>query len=111
MAVNRPELITAKNLDLGSVSFQGQNFGNSVRGKAQERRIRVSFPTADAPVVVRHGLGKKPSGYTPVTSGKGSGTTYIAPGIVYSDVPLVADTRSLVLKCSVGGSVVDLIIR
>jgi len=111
VAVNRPELITQKNLDSGSVSFQDRNFGQGPTGKAKERRISVTFMTANSPEVVTHTLGKPPTGYTVISSGKGGGTSYTSPGRVYNDFPLPCDSRHLVLKCDVAGTVAEIIVR
>lgn len=105
MALPEP-LITARQLALGSVSFQTK-LGLSVSGKAQERRIRVVFATANVPTPFFHGLGKKPTGFTPMLSNKNGAVG----GTIYSDMPLICDTRTLILKCTLAGTEAEVIVR
>lgn len=86
----------------GAVTFQ-KRLGPTPTGKASERRIRVTFPTVNAPVVAFHGLGRVPTSFTPVAP--------YAAGTVYCDFPMRADRRTIVLKCSVAGVTCDLIVR
>lgn len=103
MSVNRPETIFAKNLDLGAVSFQSRNFGTRPTGAASERRIAAVFQTADQATVLDHGLNRVPHSFVVVSQNKA--------GTIYGDIPLHADTRHIVLKCSAANVTADLIVR
>jgi len=106
-----PHLLSGKDIRRDSIGSQPRNFGREAKGQAQERRLFVTFPTADAPVVVYHGLGRKPSDYIPVSWAKGNGATYAAPGKIYSDQPLPCDSRTIVLKCDTANTVAEIIVR
>lgn len=101
-------LVTSKNTALSTVrlqpgSLQRPGSYSTIRTNARERRIPVSFGAANAPVVVYHGLGFPPSGYTPL--GKG------AAAHVYNDFPLQSTSRVIVLKCDTANVVVDILVR
>ena len=102
MAVRLRQTVTAKDLALGSVTFQGRTFAGQVQGKARERRVRATFPTANVAVPFFHNLGKRPTDFFPV-GGKS--------GIVYSDDPLKADSRTIVLYSNTAGYSGEVIVR
>ena len=106
--------VTRKDLATGSVSLQGRDF-SARRSKAREMRCQVTFTKANAPTPVAHNLGFVPSGYTPLGASRGvasgGGFVYAAPGTVYNDLPLPADKRVIVLKCTVANSTVDILVR
>jgi len=109
-------LVTSKNTALSTIRLQPGSFlrpgsFSTVRTNARERRIAVSFSTADAPVSIYHGLGFAPSGYTILSIGRGSGTTYLAGGKVYNDFPLPSTSRVIVLKCDTANTVADILVR
>jgi hypothetical protein len=85
--------------------------GAVTQSKQRQRVVRVTFPTADAPTVFSHTLGRTPVGYTVAKLGKGNGTTYINPGTIYNDQPLPCDSRHIVLKCSVAGASGEILVR
>lgn len=95
-------LVSAKQMATGAVTSQGRAFG-SMQSKSNEARVTVSFPTADAPVPVYHGLGHKPTGATAVAVNPG--------GVVYTDMPLVADSRTIVLYCNTASTIAEVIVR
>jgi hypothetical protein len=103
MSVNRPETVTSRNLDLGSVTFQPRNFGQRPQGAASERRISATFQTADQSTVLEHGLNRVPHSFTVVSQNKA--------GTIYGDIPLHADTRHIVLKSSAVPMVAELVVR
>ena len=96
-------LVNAKQLAQGSVSFPTV-LGSQPSGRVRGRPVKVTFTTANAPTAFYHGLGRKPNGYIPVSSGKGSATVYTAGGKIYSDLPVPCDTLTIVLKCDVAGT-------
>ena len=109
-------LITSKNTALSTVRLQSGSFTRPggfslVKTNARERRLTVTFPSADVPVSVFHGLGFPPSGYTVLGSGIGSGTTFIAGGKVYNDFPLPSTSRVIVIKADTAGTVADILVR
>ena len=110
------KLVTSKGMAQSTVRLQPGSFTrpgsySNTRTNARERRMSVSFPTADVPIVVAHNLGFAPSGYTVLGSGVGSGTTYIAGGKVYNDFPLPSTSRVIVLKCDTANTVADILVR
>lgn len=64
------------------MSFQKRRFGRPT-GKAKEARVHFAFTTANVPVSMPHGLGKRPSTFTIVAkgiaSGAGAPTIYNTP--------------------------------
>ena len=107
MSAFKRDLVTSKHLALSTVrlqpgSFQRPQSYTLTRTNARERRLSVIFPAADQPVVVYHGLGFPPSGYTELSKGKAT---------VYNDTPLPATSRVIVLKCSVANTVADILVR
>lgn len=109
-------LISSKDIALSSVRLQPSGFvfpGAFAQGRAntRERRVTVSFPTANAPVSIYHGLGFTPSGYTVLSRGVGSGGTWIAGGKIYNDFPLPCTSQSIVLKCDTANTVADILVR
>lgn len=103
MSVNRPETIFARNLDLGSVGFQPRDFGRRPQSAASERRVSASFSTANQATVISHGLGRVPHSFVVVSQN--------AAGTIYGDIPLHADTRHIVLKCSAANVTAELTVR
>lgn len=99
-------LITAKMIANGSISPQ-RSLGPSPSSASQERLIQCNFPTADAPRPFFHGLGRVPSGFIVTASAKGAAVG----GKVYSDFPIKADTRNIVLKCDTAGTDAMVIVR
>jgi hypothetical protein len=83
-------------------SFQKPGSYSDPKTNSRERRILVSFTSADTPTVVYHGLGFSPSGF--VVLSKGSGT-------VYNDFPLPTTSRVIVLKCDTANTVADILVR
>jgi len=109
-------LITSKNTALSTVRLQTGSFTrpgafSQVRTNARERRLTVTFRSANVPVSVFHGLGFPPSGYTVLGNGIGSGTTFVAGGKVYNDFPLPSTSRVIVLKADMAGTVADILVR
>ena len=100
--------ISRKQMATGSVSTQPRRFGSN-QGKLRENRIIVKFTAANAPIPIPHGLGFVPTSWQamPVSPNLGGG----APGVVYSDTPLRADKRVIVLKCSVANSTAEILVR
>ena len=101
------DLTTSKNMALSTVrlqpgSFQRAGSYSNTRTNARERRMTVTFAAANAPVVIYHGLGFPPSGYTVLL--KGSAT-------VYNDFPLQSTSRVIVLKCDTANAVADILVR
>lgn len=104
----RRDLVTAHNIAPSTVRLQPGGFrqpGGFTRTgtNARERRLTVTFTTANAPVVVMHGLGFTPSGFTTM----GTNTA----GVVYGDIPLSASRNVIVLKCDVANTVADILVR
>lgn len=102
------DLTTSKNMALSTVrlqpgSFQRPGSYSTTRANARERRILVTFTTANAPYPIYHGLGFVPTGYT--TLNPGSAAT------VYSNMPLPATSRVIVLKCDTANTVADILVR
>ena len=96
------KLITAKQLSTASVTHQDRTFGMK-SSKSNEARVMVSFPTADVPVCVHHGLGFRPSSVTPVVKN--------TAGSIYTNMPLVADSRTIVLYCDTAATMAEVIVR
>jgi hypothetical protein len=96
------KLVTAKQLSTGSVSHQDRTFGMK-SSKSNEARIMVAFSSANVPVCVYHGLGFRPTGA--ITLSKD------AAGTIYTDMPLVADSRSIVLYCDTANTIAEVIVR
>lgn len=104
--------ITSKEMAQSTVRLQPGSFRrpgsfSNLRSNTRERRLQVTFPTADVPVTVYHGLGFAPSGYSVLGSNAGT----VAGGKVYNDFPLPSTNRVLVLKCDVAGTVADVLVR
>lgn len=108
MSAFKRDLITSKQLALSTVrlqpgSFQRPQSQTLTRTNARERRLTVTFPgTANQPIVVYHGLGFPPSGFTPLSHGS---------AIIYNDTPLPATSRVIVLKCNTANTVADILVR
>lgn len=96
-------LITSKDIASGSITFQTKTGTYTPSGKSSERRIRVTFPTANVPVPFAHGLGRKPVTFAPAVP--------FAAGTIYADYPMVCDSRTIMLKCSVAGVSAEVIVR
>ncbi len=110
------KLTTSKNTALSTVRLQPGSFTrpgsfSTTRTNSRERRVQVSFPSANVAVPIYHGLGFAPSGYTVLGSGAGSGTSYVNGGIVYNDFPLPSTSRTIVLKSTVAGAIADILVR
>lgn len=101
MALPEP-LITQRDIAPGAITFQS-GFGRAPTGKARERRIYCTFPTANVPVPFAHGLGRKPVTFVPAIP--------YSAATVYADRPLVCDTRTIVLKCDTAGATIEVIVR
>ena len=102
------DLTTSKNMALSTVRLQpssSQKAGayTNVRTNARERRVSVTFLTANAPTPIYHGLGFAPSGYTVLSKGAASD--------VYNDFPLPSTSRVIVLKCNTANTVADILVR
>lgn len=104
-------LVTAKEIGLSSVGGQTKGLGRDPAGKIRERRITATFMTADAPTPIYHGLGFRPTGFIVVSLGRANTTGWIAPGKIYNDFPLVADSRVIVLKCDTANTVAEILVR
>jgi len=88
--------ITAKELTTGAVTANKAKY-DEVTGKLREARVFCTFRTQDAAYAFPHSLGRIPTGFTVVATGRNGG----APGQVYmSDLPLGFSRYSLALKCS-----------
>lgn len=101
-------LITSKQTALSTVRLQPSSFQrpgsySNVRTNARERRITVTFRTANAPTPVYHGLGFPPSGYEVL--GK-SGAA-----VIYNSFPLPSSSRVIVLRCDTANVVADILVR
>lgn len=106
------KLTTSKTMAQSTVRLQPGSFKvhggfTNTKTNARERRLTVSFKTANVPVVVFHGLGFAPSGFTPLGNKAGTG----AGGVIYNDFPLPSTSRVIVLKCSVANTVADILVR
>lgn len=104
--------ISRSDIGTGAVSLQPRSFGRP-QSKTSETRVSVTFPAADVPVPVAHNLGFVPSAATAIGRFRGTGAppVFAAPGEVYHDMPLPADKRVVVLKCTVAGTTADVLIR
>lgn len=108
MSAFKRDLVTSKHLALSTVrlqpgSFQRPGSYSQTRTNARERRLTVTFPgTANQPIVIFHGLGFPPSGFTPLSHGS---------GIVYNDTPLPSTSRVIVLKSNTANLVADILVR
>ena len=101
------ELLTSKNMALSTVRLQPGSFRkagaySSAKANVRERRVQATFLTANAPTPIYHGLGFPPSAFTPLVLGDAR---------VYSDYPLRADSRVIVLKCDTANTVADILVR
>jgi hypothetical protein len=94
--------ISGKDIIGGAVTFQ-KRLGGTPQGKASERRLSVTFPTANVPVPFQHGLGRKPTTFSPANP--------YAAGTIYCDRPLRCDTRTIVLYSSSAALTAELIVR
>jgi len=101
-------LVTRGDLDTRSVSFQKRRFGTP-SGKAIEARVFFSFTSADVPVSMPHGLGKKPSSFTVVVSGNAAGTG--SPTIYTKDPSFWATNNVVVLSSDLANSWCEVTIR
>lgn len=102
------DLTTSKNLALSTIrlqpgSFQRPGSYSTTRTNTRERRVLVSFHTANAPQPVYHGLGFVPTGFTVLNTSKAAK--------VYSNMPLPATSRTVVLKCDTANTVADILVR
>jgi hypothetical protein len=100
-------LVTSKNTALSTVrlqpsSFQVRGAYSGVRTNARERRVLVTFKTANAPTAIEHNLGFVPSGFEVL--GKTGGR-------IISDFPLTATRRMIVLQCDTANMVADILVR
>lgn len=84
-------------------SFTRPGSYSNTRTNTRERRISVTFRAANSAVVVYHGLGFPPSGYTPLTTS--------AACRLYNDTPLRSTSRVLVLKCDTANITADILVR
>ena len=101
-------LASSKNIAPSTVRLQPGPFNKpgsveSVRTNVRERRVSVTFTTANAPRVVYHGLGFVPTGFTVM------GTNRAAS--IYGDLPLRATTRVVMLKSDTANTVADILVR
>jgi hypothetical protein len=101
-------LITSKDTALSTVrlqpgSFQRPGSFSTVRTNARERRIPVTFQTANAPTLVYHGLGFAPSGFTVLAKDRAAD--------VYSTLPMSSTSRVIVLYCNTAGTTADILVR
>lgn len=102
------KLVTSKQTALSTVRLQPGSFTrpgsfSNTRTNARERRVQVTFRSANVPVSVYHGLGFSPSGYQ-VLGLRTAGT-------VYNDFPLPSTSRVIVLKCNTANTVADILVR
>lgn len=109
-------LTTSKNTALSTSRLQGGSFQRrgaftTATTNLRERRVTVSFPVANAPVPIYHGLGFAPSGFTVLASAIGAANVWGVGGRVYSDMPLLSTSRAIVLKCDTANTVADILIR
>lgn len=102
------KLASSKNIAPSTVRLQPGPFNSpgsvqSLRTNARERRVSVTFATANTPRVIFHGLGFPPSGFTVM------GTNRAAS--IYGDLPLRATSRVIVLKSDTANTVADILVR
>jgi hypothetical protein len=100
-------LISSKDIDQGAISALGRSFGMS-NSKSREAKISVSFRAVNSPLPVYHGLGFVPTGFSVVTANAGTG---VAPGKIYSDIPLQATAKCVVLYCDTANTTAEVLIR
>lgn len=101
-------IVTSNDLALSTVRLQPGGFAvpgafSKNQGNAREARCSVAFRTANAPTVLYHGLGFVPSGFQVL----GKNTA----GVIYSDLPLRATSRVIVLKCDTANTLADILVR
>lgn len=95
-------IVSAKDLATSAVTVQGRAFG--LKGsKSNEARVTVSFTSANAPTPVYHGLQHAPTQVIPVAMSQGAS--------IYTDVPMIADSRSVVVYCDTANTNAELIVR
>lgn len=104
---SRPGTIAAHQLTTGAVTNIGRKFGIR-NAKGREARITVTFTAANTNTAIFHGLGFAPTGFIPLSSRLGTGG---AGGKIYSDVPLAATKRAIVLKCDTANTVAEILVR
>lgn len=95
-------IITRFDMGTASVAFQPRKFGIK-QASANEARIQITFPTANAPVPVYHGLRSMPTSYVVVSANQAAR--------IYNDLPLPVDSRTMVLKCDTAGTTAEVIVR
>jgi len=83
-------------------SFRRPGSYSNARTNARERRIHVTFVTANAPTLVYHNLGFPPSGFIPLVVGNAR---------IYSDFPLRSTSRVIILKCDTANTQADILVR
>lgn len=111
MAINietARQLVSSKNTAQSSMRLQPGSYNRpgaftNRRGNTRERRISVTFGSANAPKVIFHGLGFAPTGYE-VLGRSGVAT-------IYNDFPLRSTSRVIVLKCNTANTVADILVR
>lgn len=95
------QLISSKDIATSAVTHQPRSFGFQ-KAKSSEARIVFTFVTANAPYPIYHGLGKTPTGVIPIAHGS---------AVIYTDVPLVADKRTVVVYSNTARTTAEIIVR
>ena len=92
-----PVIITARELDTASVTYQKRDRYDQVTGKSREVYAFVTFETANKLKAAPHALGRVPVSFYPVAIGRNGGS----PGTVYiDDLPVPFDKYNFALKCT-----------
>lgn len=95
-------IISAKDLATSAVSVQPRAFGLK-SSKSNEARVSVTFTSANAPTPIYHGLQHAPSQVIPVAMNQAA--------MIYTDMPLIADSRTVVVYCDTANTAAELIVR
>lgn len=104
--------LNRSDIGTGAISLQPRKFGPGT-SKTRETRVSVKFLAANVPTPVAHNLGFVPSGYIVLGKFRGTGVppAFTTPGDIYNDHPLPASRNAIVLKCTVAGTVADILVR
>lgn len=90
-----PIMITQKDLDTASVTYQKRDRYDQVTGKAKEVYAFITFETANQLKAAPHALGAVPSSFVVVARGRSGGS----PGTIHvDDLPMPADKYNFCLK-------------
>ena len=99
-------LLQQTSIRRGAITFAKRVFDRAARPKARERRIHIVFPVANVPVIRPHSLRMTPQSWSPVGVRRSGG----APGVIYEVFPW-ATPNYVTFKCSVAGTVAEIILR